>query len=190
MKVKFNNKLKRQICRNAWWFKSYVFNQSFLPFPKEDPSFEQTIKSAAKPSKRLFPINGRPTKIGNKPSGKAILVHRRTRERDVGMNNPLVSTATCSHVPGTCRDNWCPARTSRHVLRWICTTLYVGGEHARVASQGEGLLRERWLLLFLCLRTKDGVRQTERASLQSHDESSLYWNDQAARLFELQAIAI
>lgn len=43
------------------------------------PSFEQTVKSAAKPSKRLFPINGRPTKIGNKPSGKAILVHERRR---------------------------------------------------------------------------------------------------------------
>ncbi|KYQ56779.1 hypothetical protein ALC60_04378 [Trachymyrmex zeteki] len=59
-----------------------------LFFPKEGPSFEQTVKSAAKPSKRLFPINGRPTKIGNKPSGKAILVHRSTPPSSTGRQPP------------------------------------------------------------------------------------------------------
>ncbi|KYN32809.1 hypothetical protein ALC56_12874 [Trachymyrmex septentrionalis] len=58
------------------------------PPPKEGPSFEQTVKSAAKPSKQLFPINGRPTKIGNKLSGKAILVHRSTPPSSTGRQPP------------------------------------------------------------------------------------------------------
>ncbi|EFN64916.1 hypothetical protein EAG_03306 [Camponotus floridanus] len=77
----------------------FVYNSRTLTKPRVLFSFplkkkvyrqrllEQAVKSAAKPSNRFFPINGQPTKIGNKPSGKAILVHRCTS--DVGMNNPL-----------------------------------------------------------------------------------------------------
>ncbi|KYN00784.1 hypothetical protein ALC62_08467 [Cyphomyrmex costatus] len=85
-------------CRG--WDNYFVYNrrltklrsndQSSFLFPplKKGSSFKQTVKSAAKPSKRLFPINGRPTEIDNKPSVKAILVHRSTPPSSTGRQPP------------------------------------------------------------------------------------------------------
>jgi len=137
--------------------------------PKEGPSFEQTVKSAAKPSKRLFPINGRPTKIGNKPSGKAILVHRRTRETSEWTIHSSIWPRAC-----TCQER--AATTGAPLAHRPCAPMNMyhpvcWGWHAHVALQGEGLLRESGDCYFFSIfvqRRYMKFARPERLSLISH----------------------